>query len=172
MLVVKNLPANAGDKRDLGLIPGLGRFPEIGNGKPLQYSCLENPMDRGAWWATVHSVAKSQTWLKRLSMLSLTYVCRPLPPLPHLSVNLTLPPLPFTISQIPAEGFVGVGGIFSELQSNLGCDEGTLDLGSGIFRTWDLCYIWGIVVFLWSMLPRKGLCQSAGSKVNLPNTLQ
>ena len=56
MLVVKNLPANAGDKRDLGLIPGLGRFPEIGNGKPLQYSCLENPMDREAWWATVHGV--------------------------------------------------------------------------------------------------------------------
>ena len=96
----------------------------------------------------------------------------PYPPLPHLSVNLTLPPLHFTVSQIPTEGFVGVGGIFSELQSNLGCDEGTLDLGSGIFRTWDLCHIWGIMVFLWSMLPRKGLCQSAGSKVNLPNTLQ
>ena len=59
--MVKNLPANAGDKRDLGLIPGLGRFPEIGNGKPLQYSCLENPMDRGAWWATVHVAAKNQT---------------------------------------------------------------------------------------------------------------
>ena len=61
--MVKNLPANAGDIRDMGSIPGLGRFPGIGNGNPLQYSCLENPMDRGAWWATVHRVAKSQTQL-------------------------------------------------------------------------------------------------------------
>ena len=57
--VVKNLPGNAGDTRDLGLIPGSGRSPGIGNGKPLRYSCLENSMDRGAWWATVHGVAKS-----------------------------------------------------------------------------------------------------------------
>ena len=49
-------PCNAGD---LGLIPGSGRFPGEGNGNPLQYSCLENPMDRGAWWTTVHGVAKS-----------------------------------------------------------------------------------------------------------------
>ena len=60
-LVVKNLPANAGDVRDGGSIPGLGRSPGGGHGYPLQYSCLENPMDRGAWWATVHGVAKSQT---------------------------------------------------------------------------------------------------------------
>ena len=51
--VVKNLPANAGDARDSGLIPGLGRFPGGGRSNTLQYSCLENPMDRGAWWATV-----------------------------------------------------------------------------------------------------------------------
>ena len=56
--VVKNLPANA---EDLGLIPELGRFPGEGHGNPLQYSCLENSMDRGAWRATVHGVAKSQT---------------------------------------------------------------------------------------------------------------
>ena len=60
-LVVKNPPANAGDVRDKGLIPGSGRFPGEGNGYPRQYSCLENPMDRGAWWATVHGVEKSQT---------------------------------------------------------------------------------------------------------------
>ena len=60
-LAVKNLPANAGDVRDVGLIPELGRSPGGGNGYPLQYSCLENPMDRRAWWATVHSVAKSWT---------------------------------------------------------------------------------------------------------------
>ena len=53
VLVVKNPPANAGDIRDAGLIPGLGRSPGGGNGNPLQYSCLENPMDRGAWRATV-----------------------------------------------------------------------------------------------------------------------
>ena len=66
--MVKNLPANAGDLRDLGLIPGLGRAPEGGHGNPLQDSCLENPMDRGAWLAMIHRVAKSQTQLKRLSM--------------------------------------------------------------------------------------------------------
>ena len=54
--VVKNLPARAGDTRDVGLIPGLGRSPGVVNGKPLQYSCLENSMDRGAWWPTVHGV--------------------------------------------------------------------------------------------------------------------
>ena len=60
-LVVKNPPANAGDMRDAGLIPGLGRSPGGEHGNPLQYSCLENPIDRGAWWAIVHRVAKSQT---------------------------------------------------------------------------------------------------------------
>ena len=57
---VKVSACNAGD---LGSIPGLGRSPGEGNGKPLQYSCLENPMDGGAWWATVHGVSKSRTWL-------------------------------------------------------------------------------------------------------------
>ena len=67
-LVVKNLPANAGDIRDVGSVPGLGRSPGEEHGNPLQYSCLENPMDRGAWWAAVHKVAKSQTRLKWLSV--------------------------------------------------------------------------------------------------------
>ena len=58
VLVVKNLPANAGD---MGSIPESGRSPGEGNGKPLQYSCLENPVDRGSWRAMVHSVAKNQT---------------------------------------------------------------------------------------------------------------
>ena len=58
-LVVKNQPVNAGDARDAGLISGLGKSPGGGHGKPLQYSCLEHPMDRGAQQATVHWVAKS-----------------------------------------------------------------------------------------------------------------
>ena len=60
-LVVKNLPPNAGDTGYMGSIPGLGRFPGGGNGNLLQYSCLENSMDRGAWQATVHGVAKHRT---------------------------------------------------------------------------------------------------------------
>ena len=61
VLVVKNLPTNAGDTRDMSLIPGLGRTPGEGNGNSLQYSCLENSMDRGAWKVTVHGVAESDT---------------------------------------------------------------------------------------------------------------
>ena len=59
--MVKNTPANVGDPGDVGLIPRSGRTPGVGNGNTLQYSCLENPMDRGAWWATVHRVAELDT---------------------------------------------------------------------------------------------------------------
>ena len=59
--MVKNLPASAGDTGDLGSIPGSGRSPGVGNGNPLQDSCLKNPVDRGAWWAAVPGVAESQT---------------------------------------------------------------------------------------------------------------
>ena len=62
-LVVKNLPAKAGDARDWGSIHGSRQSPEVGSGNPLQYSCLENSMDRRAWWAAVHGVAKSQMQL-------------------------------------------------------------------------------------------------------------
>ena len=62
-LLVRNLSANAGDVRDVGLIPGSRRSPRVGHGNPLQYSCRENPTDRGAWQATVHGIAKSQTRL-------------------------------------------------------------------------------------------------------------
>ena len=61
--VVKNPSANAGDTEDSGLIPGSGSPPGVGNGNLLQYCCLENPMDRGAWWATVRGVAKNWIWL-------------------------------------------------------------------------------------------------------------
>ena len=63
VLVVKNPAASAGDARDAGLIPGSGRSPGGGNGNPLQYSRLGNPVDRGAWWATVHGVGKSRMLL-------------------------------------------------------------------------------------------------------------
>ena len=63
--MVKNSLANARDARDAGLIPRLGRSPGGGNGNPFEYSCLENPMDRGALWATVHEVTKSLTRLTK-----------------------------------------------------------------------------------------------------------
>ena len=69
--LVKNPPASVGDARDVGSILGSGRSPGGGNGNPLQYSCLENPMGRGAWRATVHRVAKIQIRLKQLS----THAC-------------------------------------------------------------------------------------------------
>ena len=63
---ISSFPANSGDVRDARSIPGLGRSPGGGHGNLLQYSCLENPMDTGAWWATVHGIAKSQTQLSNL----------------------------------------------------------------------------------------------------------
>ena len=70
VLAEKNPPANAGNVRDMGSIPGLGRCPGGGHGNPLQYSCLENPMEKGAWQDTVHRVTKSRTRLKRFSSSS------------------------------------------------------------------------------------------------------
>ena len=71
--VVKNPPANAGDAGNVGLIPGSERSPGEGNGNPLQYSCLGNPLDREAWWAAVHRVTKSQTWLSDCTQASLNF---------------------------------------------------------------------------------------------------
>ena len=71
--LVKNSAANAGDARDTNLILGLGRSSGEGNGNPLQYSCLENSMDRRAWWATVHGVTKSQTRLSARAHISKLY---------------------------------------------------------------------------------------------------
>ena len=73
--MVKNLPVNAGDIRDEGSIPGSGRSPGGGHGNPLQYSCLENPVDRGVWLATAHRFTKNQTQLKRLSIHTPTERC-------------------------------------------------------------------------------------------------
>ena len=68
----KQSACKAGATGDVGLIPGSGRSPGGGHGNPLHYSCLENPTDRGAWWATVHRVAQSQTQLKKISMHTCT----------------------------------------------------------------------------------------------------
>ena len=65
--MIKNLPTDAGDKRDMGLIPESGRSPARKHGNPLQYSCLENPRDRGAWWAAIYGVAQSRTRLSDLA---------------------------------------------------------------------------------------------------------
>jgi len=80
--VIKNPPANAGDVRDRGSIPGLGRSPGGGHGNRLQYSCVENPTVRGARWATVRRVTKSWTQLKRLNLHTQT-------DLKHLLMNIT-----------------------------------------------------------------------------------
>ena len=91
VLVVKNPPANAGDVRDAGLIHGSGRSPGGEHGNPAKYSCLENPMDRGARWAVVYRVTKSWTQLKRLS----TYACLKTPLrhcLPHTAIHNPLTP--------------------------------------------------------------------------------
>ena len=66
VLVVKNLPASAGDSRDVSLIPGLGKSPGVGNDTPVQYFCLENSISRRAWWATIYGAAKSRTLLSTL----------------------------------------------------------------------------------------------------------
>ena len=73
--MVKNLPANAGDARGMGSICGWGRSPGVGNGKLLQFSCLETPMDRGTWWASVYRVAKSQTWMSTCAHTHIHCVC-------------------------------------------------------------------------------------------------
>ena len=77
--LARHLLASAQDIRDAGSVPGLGRSPGKGHGNPLQYSCVENPMDRGAWWAIVHWVTNSRTQLKRLSMQpslwSISHIC-------------------------------------------------------------------------------------------------
>ena len=81
-VVVKNLPPSAIDTGDAGWTPGLGRSPAEGNGNPLQYSCLENPMDRGAWWATVHGVTKCQDMTEQTCTLLLKVTSRYCPKKP------------------------------------------------------------------------------------------
>ena len=107
-LVVKNLSANAGYVRDVGSTPRFGRSPGGGHGNPLQYSCLENPMDRGAWQATVHEVAKSGTRLKRLSTRS-THA--------RSLATTDLSPCSFAFESISQEWSLGVCSLLSSLLS-------------------------------------------------------
>ena len=95
----KEPTCQCGDVRVAGSIPGLGRSPGGGHGNPLQYSCLENPMDRGAWWATVHGVAQSWTRQKWLSVHSRTLLFKALFINPSLSSQYHCPMhfLPFTV---------------------------------------------------------------------------
>ena len=109
--MVKNQSTNAGDARDTGLIPGLGRSPGVGIGNRLQYSCLENPMDRGAWQATVHGVPKSWT---RLSVRTHahTHTYTPFPiilPSTHSSTQCHLPATETVLTKV------------STLSLDLGC---------------------------------------------------
>ena len=90
--MVENPPANAEDTRDEGSILGSERSPRRGNGNPLKYSCLENTMDRGAWWAIVHGVTKSQTWLStrthiNFSKYNINIIVKYIIYLPFLSVD-------------------------------------------------------------------------------------
>ena len=93
VLVVKNSPTNAGDIRNMGLIPGSGRSPGGRHGNPLQYSCLENPRDRGAWQATFHRVAKSQTRPKWPCMHR-HKIFLPVAALPQWELNMKVAQLP------------------------------------------------------------------------------
>ena len=90
-LVVKNPPVNARDIRDAGLIPAWGRSPGGGHGNPLQYSCLENPMDRGGWWATVHRVTESDTTEATEQAQAKSFYL-PSPQFPHLQKDQQLSP--------------------------------------------------------------------------------
>ena len=89
-LVVKNPPANAGDARDTSSTPKWGRSPGVGNSTSLQYSCLENSMDRGAWQATVHGAAKNQTWLNDWAHIGFIWISSVLHTLPLVPCDSTM----------------------------------------------------------------------------------
>ena len=89
-LVVKNPPANAGDARDTSSTPKWGRSPGVGNGTSLQYSCLENSMDRGAWQATVHGAAKNQTRLSDWAHMGFIWISSVLHTLPSVPCDSTM----------------------------------------------------------------------------------
>ena len=138
-LRVKNLPTNSGDVRDARSIPGSGRFPGGGHSNPLQCSCLENPVDRGAWWAAVHSVTKSWTRLKRRSRHTHTGHWsgaggseRPLRVGPLTAAQASLHRI---LSRVPShrKGVIPVRAAWEQGAKSLGCQP-TLRAGSGDVR--------------------------------------
>ena len=100
--VVKNLPTNARDIRDMGSIPGSGRSSGVGHAHALQYSCLENSTDTEAWWATVHRIEQGQTQLKQLSIHAHEHTHRGLPGGPVVMISLS-----------------NAGGVDSKLRSHM-----------------------------------------------------
>ena len=142
-LVVKNPPANSGVLRDRGLIPGSGRSPEGGHGNLLQYSCLENPMDRGAWRAIAHRVTKSQTQLKQFSTVggeglqfsssdSLQMASHFLQPTSFLnSYSSPLPLLPLCFPVAPKPNLFLFLAKFQSRSCPSGFSYGSLDVAGG-----------------------------------------
>ena len=122
-LVVKICPANAGDTRDVGLIPGLRRSPGIGNGNPFQYSCLENPMYREAWQVTVHKAAQSRTCWNDLALMDTPFISQ-------INLLLCLPTSEFgcsiSINYFIMFLFVSLYGISSTVFQELWNDESKL----------------------------------------------
>ena len=125
VLVVKNPSANAGDIRDTGLIPGWRTSLGGGNVNPLQYSCLENPINRGAWWATVHRVAKRWTWLKQRSTIGFCHSEENF--LPWYSYNFTTLVTEFAWSHVQnSVSGTGVDWEFNRLPYSVRCQSGLL----------------------------------------------
>ena len=144
--VVKNPPASAGDAGDAGSIPGLERFPEGGSGSPLQCSCLENPMDRGASQATVHGITNSQTWVSNsaahttfLKMLLwftsviAVVLCQPASALAGQSVPLRSSPALTCCSQLglePQRLFIWASQVVQAVKNLPAIAVGVRDVGS------------------------------------------
>ena len=149
-LVVKNPPANAGDSRDVGLIPGLGRFPGGEHGNPLLYSCLENPIDRGTWWAMVHRVSKSWIWLKWLNMhinwYLVSYTLHPLSKIqtewPFKKLNLIISLFFGKIFQCPQ--FFGRVGWGVETQISVHVRQSSLWFSPAHFSCLSLFFVYSI----------------------------
>ena len=122
--------SNAEATGDAGSISGLGRSPGEGNGNPLQYPCLENPMDRGAWWATVHGVAKSQTWLKWLSRQAYGRCSR----------SLTLERAGIIKTMVRYHGTAPWRAVITETVISFG--KNMEKLGILVFYWWDCKMVW------------------------------
>ena len=153
--VIKNLPANTGDARDTGLISGSGRSPGGGNSNPLQYSCLRNLIDRGAWQTTVHVVAKSQVQLSTSPRAAVSsgeknnQICFRSFPCPLCSfmviITSSLPSL--TILWQPPLGLMSSGETSESTESGLGIgvDENMCYLPALVYQPFTLCSVTSVM---------------------------